>query len=61
MLASNETLRKQFEELEQKITGKLSDQDKQIQLIFNTVKQLLEPPTKETKRIGFVQGKTQLK
>ena len=59
VLTSNEALRKQFEKLEKKVTSKVSDQDKQIQLIFDTVKQLLELPAKETKRIGFVVGEGQ--
>ena len=53
LVASNSELGRKFDELEKSVTGKLSEQDKQIQLIFNTVRQLLEPPVASPMKIGF--------
>ena len=53
LLASNSELSNKFDQLEKSVFGKLSEQDKQIQLIFNTVRQLLEPPIDSPIKIGF--------
>ncbi|MDO9515178.1 MAG: ORF6N domain-containing protein [Syntrophales bacterium] len=49
MIASHDKLARKLTELEQHLEG----HDEQIQIIFETIKQLMAPPEKPRKRIGF--------
>lgn len=46
MLASNRTLSRKLDELEKKY-------DAQFKVVFQAIRELMEPPKKEQKRIGF--------
>jgi len=50
MLATHKELRQKIEEMEKKY-------DYQFKIVFDTIKQLIEPPQKSKKRIGFLQEK----
>jgi hypothetical protein len=47
LLASNDELSRKLEELERKY-------DKQFQVVFEAIRQLMTPPERERKKIGFV-------
>jgi hypothetical protein len=47
LLASHDELRQKLLELEQRY-------DEQFRIVFETIHQLLEPPTKPTTKIGFI-------
>ena len=49
MISSHKELAHKLSELEQRLEG----HDEQIQIIFEAIKQLMEPPKKPRKRIGF--------
>jgi DNA-binding PadR family transcriptional regulator len=49
VLKTHKELTCKFEELE----GRIADHDEQIQAIFEAIRQLMVPPEKERKRIGF--------
>lgn len=53
MLATHTDLKKKIEELEKKY----KDHDKQFKIIFEAINQLLKPPEKSDKKIGFRAGK----
>jgi hypothetical protein len=46
MLASNAQLKRKIEDMEKKYDG-------QFRVVFDAIRQLLEPPTKPKRRIGF--------
>ncbi len=50
MIASNNKLARKLAELEQHLEG----HDEQIQAIFEAIQQLMTPPAKPRKKIGFV-------
>ena len=50
LLATHKDLQKKIEEMEEKY-------DYQFKVIFDTIKQLIEPPQRSGKRIGFLRGK----
>ncbi len=50
MLATHKELKQKIEEMEKKY-------DYQFKIVFDTIKQLIEPPQKSKKRIGFLQEK----
>lgn len=50
MLASNRELARKLDDLEKKY-------DAQFKVVFDAIKQLMEPPKKARKRIGFLRGK----
>ncbi len=50
LLSSHKQLSKKLEELEKKIT----QHDESILTIFEAIKQLIEPPKKSTRKIGFI-------
>jgi hypothetical protein len=49
MIASNKKLARKFKELE----ARVGEHDEQIQVIFEAIHQLMSPPEKPTKKIGF--------
>lgn len=49
ILATHEDLRKKLEDLEQKF----EKHDKQIKLVFDAIRQLMQPPEKPKRKIGF--------
>jgi hypothetical protein len=49
MLASNRKLAEKLRELE----GHLATHDKQIQVIFEAIRQLISPPKSKARQIGF--------
>ena len=49
MIASNKKLARKLKELE----ARVGEQDEQIQLIFEAIHQLMSPPDKPPKKIGF--------
>lgn len=50
MLATHKELKKKIEEMEKKY-------DYQFKVVFDAIKQLIEPPQKSSKRIGFLREK----
>ena len=50
MIATHKELKQKIEEMEKKY-------DYQFKVVFETIKQLIEPPQKSKKRIGFLQEK----
>ncbi|MCL4549505.1 MAG: ORF6N domain-containing protein [Bacteroidetes bacterium] len=52
-LQSNETLAKKLNELEKQTQKKFADQQKQIKLIFDAIKELMIKETKPKRKIGF--------
>ena len=50
MIASHDELARKLTELEQHLEG----HDEQIQAIFEAIRQLMTPPAKPRKKIGFV-------
>ena len=50
LLATHKELKQKIEEMEKKY-------DYQFKVVFDTIKQLIEPPQKSKKRIGFLQEK----
>jgi phage regulator Rha-like protein len=50
MLATHKELKQKIEEIEKKY-------DYQFKIVFDTIKQLIDPPQKSKKRIGFLQEK----
>jgi hypothetical protein len=53
VLASNKELADKLNELEKKCDGKFERYDKEIQLIFQAIKQLISPPKKTKREIRF--------
>lgn len=53
MLATNADIRKKIEDLERKTTGKLKEHDEQLAMVFEALKQLLQPPEEPKEQIGF--------
>ena len=49
MIASNKKLARKLKELE----ARVGEHDEQIQIIFEAIHQLMSPPDKPTKKIGF--------
>ena len=49
ILATHEDLKKKLEELE----GKFERHDEQIKLVFDAIRQLMQPPEKPKQKIGF--------
>ena len=49
MIASNKKLARKLKELE----ARVGEHDDQIQVIFEAIHQLMSPPDKPTKKIGF--------
>jgi hypothetical protein len=52
MLLTHKDILLKIEQMEKKITG----HDEEIQMIFAAIKELLDPPQKKRKRIGFKVG-----
>jgi phage regulator Rha-like protein len=52
-LYSNDALAQKLKELERKTIKKFADQQKQINIIFEVIKQLLAEETKPVRKIGF--------
>lgn len=52
MLATHKDLARKLKELERKYSG----HDEQIQAIFEALQELIEPPARPRRRIGFVSG-----
>lgn len=50
---SHAALEKKVEELERRTTTKLGKHDKDLALIFQTLRQLVAPPKKSKRRVGF--------
>ena len=53
VFASNKEFANKLNELEKKCDGKFKKYDKEIQLIFQAIKQLISPPKKPQREIGF--------
>ncbi len=49
ILASHENLRKKIEDMEKKVEG----HDTAIKAVFEAIRQLMSPPSKEMEKIGF--------
>lgn len=52
-LYSNDALARKLKELERKTIKKFADQQKQINIIFETIKQLIIEEEKPVRRIGY--------
>jgi hypothetical protein len=56
-MASHKDISAQIEKLERKLEGRLDGHDKQIRVLFEAIRQLMDPPNPPRKRIGFKIGK----
>jgi len=52
-IASHKELAQQLARLESKITKKFAEYDEEIQTLFNAIKELMTPPEKPKRQIGF--------
>ena len=48
------SIEKRLEELERETSAKLGQHDKQLSQIFDALRQLISPPAKPKRRVGFV-------
>ncbi len=57
LIAAHKELSAQIEKLEKKLTSGLKKHDKEIQLLFEAIHNLMNPPNPPRKKIGFRIGK----
>jgi hypothetical protein len=59
ILQGSKELEAKLKELEAVTTQRLGEHEKQIRMIFDAIRQLMAPPVKGKKQIGFRVGKEQ--
>ncbi len=52
-LATHENFKKKIEAVERKFEGKFKNHDRQFQAVFEAIRQLVMPPSKPRRKIGF--------
>jgi len=52
-LATHENLKKKIEAVERRFEGKFKNHDRQFQAVFEAIRQLVTPPSKSRRKIGF--------
>ena len=57
VLTTHKELALQIEKLERRFGSRLDEHDKEIQTLFEAIRQLMQPPNPPRKRIGFKIGK----